>query len=175
VAASLIIYVTPYTDMSASSIIALAEQALNNHIDVADTPSFMGLPDYTALLIAAEVSTESDFNLLMAVLRRWCDQARPSGTFELTIRVESLDLLIELVAPVEGHKAITALFVDLVEAVRLLKQSDLLQKVTRILLPAGRLHGEVRANIGDRLAYLIAPSSGTVRKALGTGKLPSME
>jgi hypothetical protein len=120
------------------------------------------MPEYTALLLAAEVGDESDFERLMLLLRQWSDQAQPSGVIELTIRVDALDLIIEQTSPVEGHSAILALFADIVESVRLLQKSDLLHQVTRILITPLCLHSDVRADIGDRPAYLIAPRRGTV-------------
>jgi hypothetical protein len=171
---SLIIYFTPHTNMTASAIIALADLALKHGISVADTPSFMGFDDYTALLIAAEAVTEDDFRQVMDVLQQWCILIRPSGTFELSIRVESINLYIEQALPVEGCPAIAALLVNLVKAVRMLKESDLLGKVTRILVPPSRLHAELRADIGRRLAYLIAPESGTLRKVRGSETLPRL-
>jgi hypothetical protein len=151
--------------MSASAIIALAEIALKNKMDVADTPSFLGLPDYTPLGIDAVASDESEFERLILVLRQWCDHRLPSGCLDLTIRFGPSKLMIEQTTPVEGYKAIVALLTDITETIRLLRQASLLKHVTRILVTSGHHYGEAYADIGDRSAYWIAPRVGVIRKA----------
>ena len=68
---SLIIYFTPYTKISASAIIDLADLALKSEMDVADTPSLLGLRDYTPLAADAEITDEREFEHLMLVLWQW--------------------------------------------------------------------------------------------------------
>jgi hypothetical protein len=170
----LLIYTTPYTAVLPADIDKLLDAARRKHIDAVEKPRPFGAPFSRALELIGDAGDILALQSLMNVLRHWPERLKRDRAVDLTIRLLTPRITIELTAPAVGSKQMAAVCSDIAETVWLLEEQRLIGHVTRILLTPETPYCDVRADIGDRPAYLIAPGNGEVWKAPGAGDVPEV-
>ena len=153
-AASLQIITSPYTAIPATELDTLLDIARRHHIDAFEKPRAFGMERSTTLELIADVTDPAALHVAMKALRRWSERLELFHAVDLTIRMLSPCITIELTSPAFGSKQMAAICADIIESVRLLNEAALLQYVTRIVLTPARDYCDVWADINGKPAYL---------------------
>lgn len=169
--ASLQIITSPYTAISAADLDALHDIARRNHIDAFEKPRAYGLQRSTALELGADVIDRAALARTLQALRQWSERLELFHAVDLTVRMLSPCVTIELVKPAFGSKQMAAVCADIVESVHLLEYVAALEIVTRIAITPARNYCDVRADIDGHPAYLVDTKTGEIRKAPGARNL----
>lgn len=173
-AASLQIITSSYTAIPTTEIDTLLELARRHHIDAFEKPRAFGIERSTALELIADVTDHAALIVAMKALRHWSERLELFHATDLTVRMLSPCVMIELTSPAFGSKQMAAVCADIVESVRLLENASVLQYVTRIVITPARDYCDVRADVDGNPAYLVDTERGTIRKGPGAGNAPDI-